>query len=160
MIKDGGSRATQRTCCAYKNADPGGSSSHVARLDRYQCRSCLRFPRSRSRRATTPRNKTLHRRRGCRDARPGHHSDWQAARNIRLRRPRDIACPSSTERPGPEVQPLAGRSEARNRSACQVDSSSPGRAHADWTISARKQSVLILLHRLMQWRPGFGRRGG
>ena len=101
-----------------------------------------------------------HRRQAHRAVRRGHPCDWQAARNIRLPRPQDIICPSSTERPGREARFLAGHSEVRNRSTCQGDSSRPDRAHANWTTCAMKRPAPILLRRLMQWRSGFGRRGG
>ncbi len=101
-----------------------------------------------------------HRRQARHAARRGHPCDWQAARNIQLPRPRDIICPGSTEQPGREAQFLAGHSEVRNRLTCQVDSSRRDRVHANWTTGAMKRPALILLRRLMQWRSGFGQRGG
>ena len=92
-------------------------------------------------------------------ARRGCRFDRQAARSIQHPRPRDKVCPDLIGRPGRATQLLAGPSEVRNQSAFQVRSSRPGRARADWMIFARKRSARILLHRLMQSRPGFGRRG-
>ena len=147
-------------CCASENADHDGSSRHAARQGRCLCRLYLRFLHSNWCQAITPRNKMSRRRQARRGARQGPHSDRQAARNIQHPRPRDEVCPDWIGRPGPVAQLPAGPSGVRNRSSCRAASSRPDRAHADWTIFARKPSARIWRRRWLQSRPGLGQRDG